>query len=97
MNKILKKLKRTGFFHIFGANVLNKVIAFSSTFILVRLLTKNEYGIFTYAFNIYTMIMLLRGLGLDSAILQLCCERYKDYDFQKNIIEHINNLTWIFI
>ena len=45
----INTLFKTGFFHIFGSNVINKILAFLSSVILVRILTKTEYGAFTYA------------------------------------------------
>lgn len=83
---ILYKLYRTGFFHIFGTNVLNKVLGFVNGIILVRLLTKPEYGLFTYAFNIYNLIMLANGLGMDASVLQLCSERIQDKAFCQRVV-----------
>lgn len=85
-DKILKNLKilfRTGFFHIFGSNVINKIIGFLSSIILVRLLTKAEYGIFTYSWNIYSILILANGLGMESAVLQICSEKTGDDEFCK--------------
>jgi len=76
-----RTLFSTGFFHIFGSNVFNKVIAFLSTAVLVRVLTKSEYGIYTYSWNIYSIIVLFNGLGLVSALLQLCSERGNDPEY----------------
>ncbi len=67
MEKVLPKIKtllRTGFFHIFGSSVINKIIAFLSSVVLVRILTKAEYGVFTYAWNIYSIILILNGMGI---------------------------------
>lgn len=85
-DKLLKSLNtlfRTGFFHIFGSNVINKIIAFLSSIILVRLLTKEEYGIFTYSWNIYSILILANGFGMESAILQICSEKTGDDEFCK--------------
>lgn len=82
----MDKLYHTGFFHIFGANVLNKILGFVNGVILVRILTKPEYGLFTYAWNIYSIAMLISGLGMDVAVLQLCCERIQDKDFCHRVI-----------
>ncbi|MCI9134228.1 MAG: oligosaccharide flippase family protein [Lachnospiraceae bacterium] len=70
----VKRIYRTGFFHIFGTNILNKAISFVSTAVLVRILTKTEYGIFTYSWNIYSLVLMFNGLGIPSAILQMCSE-----------------------
>ena len=63
---------RKGLFHIVGANVLNNVIAFSISFVLVRLLTKAEFGQFSYAKNIINMLYIIGGLGIESGIIQFC-------------------------
>ncbi len=77
MEKILKRIKilfKTGFFHIFGSSVINKIIAFLSSVVLVRILTKVEYGAFTYAWNIYSIILIFNGMGIESGVLQLASE-----------------------
>lgn len=71
----LNKLKQTGFFHIFGSSVLNLIIAFISNLILVRILTKTEYGAFTYAWNIYSFVLLFNGMGIESGMLQVSSEQ----------------------
>lgn len=74
LNKLLPKLVRTGFFHIFGASAINKIIGFASGLILVRILSKADYGVYTYANNIFSFCLLFTGLGMTSAVLQLCSE-----------------------
>lgn len=78
---MLAKLYKTGFFHIMGTNVLTKPLMFINSIVLVRILTKQEYGIFAYVWNIYSLTMLMNGWGMDSAVLQVCCERIKDNRF----------------
>lgn len=78
-------LFQTGFFHIFGSSVVNKLISFMSTIVLVHILTKSEYGTFTYSWNIYGIIMLFNGLALESAVLQVCCEHAGDTDYSIRI------------
>lgn len=80
-NKKLTILIRTGFFHIFGSSVINKIIAFMSSIVLVRILTKQEYGVFTYAWNIYSIVLLFNGMGTDSGVLQLASEKNEDTNF----------------
>lgn len=80
-----KQLFKTGFFHIFGSNIFNKVVGFVSTALLVRILTKSEYGIYTYAWNIYSIIVIFNGMGLASALLQLCSERGNDLEYNSKI------------
>lgn len=75
------KLFKSGFAHVFGSTVINKIIGFMSTVVLVRILTKSEYGIFTYSWNIYSIAVLFSGFGMASAILQLCSEKNSDVDY----------------
>lgn len=84
MEKVLPKIKtlfRTGFFHIFGSSVINKIIAFMSSVVLVRILTKAEYGVFTYAWNIYSIILIFNGMGIESGVLQVSSEHSGDTEF----------------
>ncbi|WP_343347377.1 oligosaccharide flippase family protein [Terrisporobacter petrolearius] len=85
-NKVYS-LKKTGFFHIFGSSVINKIIAFMSSAILVRVLTKDEYGTFTYAWNIFSFILLLNGFGINFGILQICSENSKDDNLNYQILK----------
>ncbi|MBO6198156.1 MAG: oligosaccharide flippase family protein [Psychrobacter sp.] len=71
-------LLKTGFFHIFGASVLNKVLAFLSTLVLVRVISKADYGVYTYASTIYNMIEIMAGFGAASGALQICAENIGD-------------------
>lgn len=77
----IKRLFKTGFFHIFGSSVINKVIAFLSSVVLVRILTKAEYGVFTYGWNIYSIILIFNGMGIDSGVLQASSEHSGDVAF----------------
>ncbi|WP_342562649.1 oligosaccharide flippase family protein [Paenibacillus sp. FSL R7-0345] len=78
MNIIIKKLKTSGFFLVFGSNVLNKIISFSSGIILVRLLSKSEYGLYSYALNIMSMFLLVNGMGTNTGMMQFGSENFKD-------------------
>ena len=71
LNKI-KGLFNGGFFHILGSSFINKCIAFLSNIGLVRILSKNDYGVFTGAFNAYYIVYLFSGLGITSGILYFC-------------------------
>lgn len=78
-------LIKTGFFDIFGSSVINKIVNFLSSIVLVRILTKTEYGIFTYAWNLYNIVYLFKGLYLDSGYLQLSSERAGDTGYSDRI------------
>ena len=69
------KLLSTGFFHIFSASVLNKILVFLSNIVVVRFVSKIDYGVFAYTDNILSMILLASGMGLVSGTFQLCSEK----------------------
>ncbi len=66
----VRSLLQRGLMHMFGANVLNKVISFSGAILLVRILSKGEYGVYAYVQNILSFFLLLNGLGVVSGLLQ---------------------------
>lgn len=73
-----RSLSKTGFFHIFFSSTLNRALAVALSFVLVRILTKDAYGVYAYAFNIVSFFVVINGLGIPSSILQICSELFKD-------------------
>lgn len=72
-NRLLRKLKDKGLAHLFGSSVINKVLGFLSSIILVRLISKTDYGVYSNADNILGMFCLLEGFGMVSSFLQFGC------------------------
>lgn len=68
-------LLRKGFFHIIGSNTINKAVAFITNIALVRILTKSDFGVFTGAFNVFSVIFLFSGLGIGSGMLYFCSQK----------------------
>lgn len=64
-----------GAVHILGTNVANKVLSFFTNILIVRFLTKTEYGVFGYANNIISFFLLASGLGMTSGVLQYGSEK----------------------
>lgn len=88
MGELINKgrtLLKTGFFHIFGSSVINKIIGFLSSVVLVRILSKVEYGVFTYAWNIYSIILLFNGMGIESGVLQMSSEHSGDEQYGSRV------------
>lgn len=75
LGRRMKVLLSGGFFHIFGANIVNKVVAFATNIVIVWFLAKDDYGVFSYANNIYSFMALVTGFGLLTGMFQLCSER----------------------
>lgn len=82
------QLTQTGFFHIFGASVINKILGFLCSVAVVRIVTKVAFGEYTYANNIVSMVLLLSGLGLTSGTFQLCSEEINNHKKQNLIYNY---------
>lgn len=79
----LKKLFDGGFFHILFGGSLTKIIAFFSSIVIVRFVSKSNYGLLSYADNIYSYIYLITGIGFDYAVLKYCVS---DNDSKNKVI-----------
>lgn len=88
MIKKIEQLLKTGFFHIFGSSVLNKILTFFSNIIVVRIISKVDFGVYTYSLNILSFVMLLSGMGLVLGTFQLCSEHINDKGKQQSIFEY---------
>ena len=70
-NKIFDLFKG-GFFHIFIGNTMIKLIAFVSSIVIVRLVSKSDYAYLAYADNLYNYVVSLAGMGMTAAVLKYC-------------------------
>ena len=59
-----------GLFHIFAGTFCTKLITFFGSIVLVRVLSKQEYGVLGYLENIYSYLFVIAGMGLSNAILR---------------------------
>lgn len=53
-----------------SANLFSYLVAFCASIIYVHLLGKTDFGLYTFAFNIVTLFLLLNGFGAASGVLQ---------------------------
>lgn len=74
----LSKMKQTGFFHIMAGNAFSNFFTFIAGIIIVRIVSKSDYGIYTYANNILSYFYLASGFGLATGVFQICCEYTND-------------------
>ena len=79
----IKKLTRAGFFAIVFSNILVKVTAFCGGMLLVRVLSKYDYGVYSSVNNTLNMLTLLGDMGVGMAMMQLAQENYKKLDKYK--------------
>lgn len=74
----LEKLASSGFFSIFGATVINSVVSFVYGIFLVRVMTEQDYGTFSYIQNITNFGVLFCSLGANLGVLQFCSDNTED-------------------
>lgn len=84
----IDKLRKTGFFSIFLATVFSKVITLLGGIILVRILSKSDYGIYSYIHNCYSMLFLLNDFGISTATLQYLTENLNNQEKQVAILKY---------
>ena len=72
-----KVLIKKGLLHIFGGSLITKIVGFADVVVLVRILSKAEYGYWGYANNILQLVLLFAAFGAPAGILQFC-SRSKD-------------------
>lgn len=81
---LISKLFKSGIPNIFFAESINKIASFLSGIILVRILTKYDYGLYTIENSIFSIAILFAGFGIGSGLLQFCSEK-RDENEKKRI------------
>lgn len=66
----IKYLINKGFFHIFVGNTIVKLLTFLIGILLVRVLTKEDFGVLSYTDNVLSFFLLITGLGTSTSILR---------------------------
>lgn len=72
------RLKITGFYSVFVSSVFAKIATFFGGVILVRIMSKNDYGLYTYILNSYGVLFVLSDFGFCQAMLQYRSESFDD-------------------
>lgn len=70
---LCQQLKK-GILQVFTASVLNKVISMLSSMVLTRMLVQNQYGVLSYAGNVFSYAALFSGCGLAVGAMQFGTE-----------------------
>ena len=70
IKRMLTILWEKGLFHIMAGTFMTKMVAFFGSIFLVRVLSKQEYGILSYLENIYSYVFVVAGMGVSNAILR---------------------------
>lgn len=87
IKEVIRKVLKIGLGHVFSAYAINKIIAFLTNMLIVRFMSKSEYGLFCSAFNIYTIFNIFTGLGMLSSELLFCTEA-RNIDEKKAIYKY---------
>ena len=66
----ISKLYSTGALHITIGTFITKFVAFFGSIFVVRLLSKEDYGLMSYVENIYSYALVFAALGLSNALLR---------------------------
>lgn len=80
----IKKLNKNGLRDIFISSIFSELISFIVFVFIVRIFSKEEYGYYAIAYNIYGYVAVFIGLGLNNGVLQYCSEKRNEE--QKNAI-----------
>lgn len=78
IKELLKKLFKTGFFSIYLATITSKVITLLGGVLIVRLLSQEDYGIYTLVLNAISMLCIFGDFGASGATLQYGIETDKE-------------------
>ena len=66
----VRMLYARGAFHILVSTFANKFVVFFGTIVVVRLLSREDYGLVSYVENIYGYVLIFAGLGLSNGLLR---------------------------
>lgn len=80
LTKNATKIWKMGLGHVFSAFTINKVIAFVTNILIVRFMSKSEYGLFSDAFNTYSFFNIFTGLGMLGSELLFCTEKRPEHE-----------------
>lgn len=91
INRLKQKfsdLYEKGALHITIGTFATKFVAFFGSIVVVRLLSKSEYGLMSYVENIYSYALIFAGLGLSNGILRYLVIT-EDENEKKGIFQYI--------
>lgn len=75
---LIRKLAKTGFFSIYLSSICSKVITLFGGVLIVRFLSKEDYGIYTLVLNAIAMLCIFGDFGASGATLQYAIEAEKN-------------------
>ncbi|MBP5403015.1 MAG: oligosaccharide flippase family protein [Treponema sp.] len=97
-NEVKEKISvslQKGAVHIFAGSLLTRFVSFFASVIVVRVLSKSDYGILSYYENLYNYFFLLAGYGLAKSVLRYVVIT-DDINEKKSIIQYCKNKGTLF-
>lgn len=95
VNKVIEYVKRAkelGMVEYVFSDVFQKAMVFIGGFIVVRILSKEEYGSYTYLVNLLSIFTLFGDFGISSAALQFGSINYANFDKKNAYIRYANKM-----
>lgn len=78
IKKKIYVLKETGFFYMVISEMLSQMVTFMGGIVLIRVLTKTDYGFYSYVNNATIILFILGDLGASYAYFQFANENVRD-------------------
>lgn len=74
LGHLIQKLKDVGFYHVFLTSVLVKFVGMAGNILLARVMSKTDYGTYSYILNAYSILILLGDMGTNVTNVQMGSE-----------------------
>ena len=74
LRALIQKLKDVGFYHVFLSSVLVNAVGMAGNIVLARIMSKTDYGTYSYILNAYSVLILLGDMGTNATNVQLGSE-----------------------
>lgn len=81
-----RKASKLGVWTYVLSDIFQKGMVFAGGFVIVRILTKEDYGNYTYILNIFSIFTLLGDFGISAAVLQYASVNYSNEEKKKMYI-----------
>lgn len=72
---LAQRVKNKGILDVVGAGLINKILVLITTVVLIRIMSKDDYGVFSYSYNIINIAIIFSSLGMNSVLIQFSSEQ----------------------
>lgn len=81
----IKLLNKKGFSYVFFSNFISHFLAFVTSLIVIRMVSKSDFAYYSYANNLLAYVISFSGFGLSTIILKYCNAK-ENKDYQKTYL-----------